>query len=56
MKGVIVMADNKLLQVAARITSEEKERLAQYCEDNDLTMSQVIRKAVKEYLEDHKED
>jgi hypothetical protein len=44
------MADNKLLQVAARITEEEKLKLVKYCEDNDLTMSQVIRKAIKEYL------
>lgn len=46
----------KLFQVAARITEEEKDILIQYCEDNDLTMSQVIRKAIKEYLENHKED
>ena len=47
------MADNKLLQVAARITEEEKQRLAEYCKRNELNMSQVIRKAIKEYLENH---
>ena len=41
---------NKLLQVAARITEEEKDKLIKYCEDNELNMSQVIRKAIKEYL------
>lgn len=50
------MADNKLLQVAARITEEEKIKLIKYCQDNELNMSQVIRKAIKSYLEDYKED
>lgn len=42
---------NKIYQVAARITEEEKEALAQYCEDNDLSMSQVIRKAIREFIQ-----
>ena len=50
------MADNKLLQVAARITEEEKIKLIKYCQDNELNMSQVIRKAIKNYLENYKED
>ena len=33
------MADNKLLQVAARITEEEKIKLIKYCQDNELNMS-----------------
>ena len=44
---------NKLFQVAARITEEEKQKLIEYCEINELNMSQVIRKAIKEYLENH---
>ena len=44
------MATEKLYQVAARLTAEEKERLIQYCEDNDLSISQVIRKAIKEII------
>ena len=47
------MANNKLLQVAARITEEEKNRLVAYCDKNELNMSQVIRKAIKEYLDTH---
>ena len=50
------MANNKLLQVAARITEEEKQRLVEYCEKNELNMSQVIRKAIKDYLEQQKKD
>lgn len=50
------MAANKTFQVAARVTEEEKDALIKYCEDNDMPMAQVIRKAIKEYLEKHKEE
>ena len=33
-----------------------KQDLIDYCEKNDLNMSQVIRKAIKEYLEKYKEE
>lgn len=33
------MATEKLYQIAARVTGEEKDRLLRYCEDNDLSMS-----------------
>lgn len=48
------MAANKTFQVAARVTEEEKDALVKYCEDNDIPMAQVIRKAIKEYLEKQK--
>lgn len=41
------MADNKYSTVSVRITIEEKEALQKYCEENELSMSQVIRKALK---------
>lgn len=44
------MAKENYSTVSVRLTIEEKTELIQYCEDNDLTMSQVIRKAIKEYL------
>ena len=44
------MAKENISTVSVRLTIEEKTELIQYCEDNDLTMSQVIRKAIKEYL------
>lgn len=50
------VAANKTFQIAARVTEEEKDNLIEYCEKNELNMAQVIRKAVKEYLENHKED
>ena len=33
------MATEKLYQIAARVTEEEKDRLLKYCKDNDLSMS-----------------
>ena len=56
MKGEKTVAANKTFQVAARVTEEEKDALITYCEDNDMPMAQVIRKAIKEYLEKHKEE
>ena len=49
------VAANKTFQIAARVTEEEKDILIEYCEKNELNMAQVIRKAVKEYLENHKD-
>ena len=56
MKGEKTVAANKTFQIAARVTEEEKYNLIEYCEKNELNMAQVIRKAVKEYLENHKEE
>ena len=36
--------------ISVRISEEEKEKLEQFAKEEDLTMSQVIRKALKEYL------
>ena len=50
------MAKDNYSTVSVRLTGTEKQELIDYCEKNDLNMSQVIRKAVKEYLENHKEE
>lgn len=42
--------------VSVRLTEEEKKILEEFAKDRDLTMSQVIRKAVKEYIENHSND
>ena len=36
--------------ITFRLSTEEKEQLKQYCEENDMSISQVIRRAVKEFL------
>jgi predicted transcriptional regulator len=40
--------------VSIRLEEEEKKAVQQYANDNDLTVSQVIRRAIKEYLEKNK--
>ena len=37
--------------VKTSLTQEDYDKLIAYCEENDETVSQVIRKAIKEYLE-----
>ena len=38
--------------ISIRIDEEIKEALNKYAEANDLSMSQVIRKAIKDFLKD----
>lgn len=33
-----------------RLSEEEKQRLIEYADELDLSMSQLVRKALKEYL------
>lgn len=39
--------------ISARIEVEEKESWEQYCADKDMKVSQLVRKAVKEYMQNH---
>lgn len=36
--------------ISVRIDESEKETLQKYAEENDLTVSQVVRRAIKEYF------
>ena len=36
--------------ISIRVSEEEKEAIMKYAKENDLTMSQVMRKAIKEFL------
>ncbi len=40
-----------MTNITFRIPEEEKDKIAKYAEENDLTISQIIRKAIKEYLD-----
>lgn len=40
-----------MTKVSFRLSLEEKEKLMQFAEENDLTISQVIRRSVKKFLE-----
>lgn len=42
------------LRVAATITEEERKMLDEYIKENDLTISQVIRKALRLLLTEQK--
>lgn len=44
------------LQIATRISEEEKKELLKYCEERDIKISQLIRWAIKEYIENHSND
>ena len=45
------MPANKTFQLSARFTEEERNRLVEYCEKNDLPVAQVMRKAIREFLD-----
>lgn len=42
---------SKTAKITVNFSEEEKEKLKKYAEENDLTVSQVIRRACKEFLE-----
>ena len=43
-----------MAKTSFRLTLEEKEALDKYAKENDLSSSQVIRRALREYLDAHK--
>ncbi len=42
--------------ISLRLDPETKESLLQYAKEQDLTLSQVVRRAIKEYLNNEGED
>lgn len=44
------MPNNKYSTISVRLTEDERKILDDYCKQNDLSLSWVIRKAIKEYL------
>ena len=49
------MAANKSFQLSTRFTEEERNALVKYSEENDMPIAQIIRKAVREYLQSQKD-
>lgn len=39
-----------MTSITIRISEEEKQKIAEYAKKNDLSMSQVIRKALKDII------
>ena len=48
------VVDN-MAMLSIRIEDNDKEALQKYANENDLSVSQVIRKAIKEFLNKEKE-
>lgn len=44
-----------MTSITIKIDDIEKQLLQEYAEDNDLTISQVIRRLIKKLLDDHYE-
>ena len=44
-----------MAMLSIRIDDNDKEALQKYANENDLSVSQVIRKAIKEFLNKEKE-
>jgi predicted transcriptional regulator len=42
--------------ITIRLEESEKQAIAEYAEANDLSMSQVVRRALKEYLAKQEEE
>lgn len=42
--------ENNTVKISVRLTQTEKDELQNFAQAQDLTMSQVIRKALKEYM------
>ena len=45
-----------MTKISFRISIDEKEELLKFAEINDLTISQIIRRAVKQFLEKAEEE
>lgn len=46
------MAKDKYSTLSVRISAEEKEKLMKYCEENDVSISQVLRKAIRDLIKE----
>lgn len=44
------MKENKEFQIKFRLTASLKEEIVNYCSAQDITLSQFMRQAVREYL------
>lgn len=47
---------NKSVNISFKITEEEKVELQAYCLENDITLSWLVRRAVKEYMQNHQDN
>ena len=51
-KGGFIMARrDDMTKVSFRVSIDEKNKLTKFAEENDLTISQIIRRSVKKFLD-----
>lgn len=41
------------VQIAAMVSEEDKDMIEAFCAEEDISIAQLIRKAIKEYIERH---
>ena len=44
------MKENKTNQIKVRITESQKQQIEEYCNAQSITVSQLLRQALQEYL------
>lgn len=42
-----------MTQISARISEQEKKEIEKYCKERDIKVSQLIRWALRDYLEEN---
>lgn len=42
-----------MIPLTVKIPEEDKQILEEYCKENDMTMSQVVRKLIKDFLKNN---
>lgn len=53
MKGVISLGKEIMTTISVRLSQEEKDKLQSLAKEQDLSMSHLIRKAIKQYLQNN---
>lgn len=52
--GFIMTRRDDMTKVSFRVSIDEKNKLTKFAEENDLTISQIIRRSVKMFLDSQK--
>lgn len=53
MKGVVILGKEDMTTMSIRISQEEKDKLQTLAKEQDLSMSHLIRKAIRQFLQNN---
>lgn len=53
MKGVVILGKEDMTTMSIRISQEEKDKLQALAKEQDLSMSHLIRKAIRQFLQNN---